>query len=405
MRINSYEYITIEYLIFWHPPESIRHIWAEHLYEILTKVNKEAPEGWLCNLLYPIVAKKPRALPVFEKDMILHLHHVLQLVRGHGLIKLLRKMWKIDDKTIRSCLSMTASNKVKEPIAILPKEDSTLQYVSEEENKNVSNATLQNFETPHPTRKRKEGDRTPLTNEREKYKQSVTFATPQRINNLKAYPNEGEGFVSCSVEGLVLNVAENFMLDDNRTVPGQCNSNGVLLDKSNPKPMEETNLRNSEEVISTIAIPKLFVDRYAQTYAVKKNKRYRRQTILKINKTEATIKIQADNCDVEQIVPAFESAIEQLDEKQEDTIRRPANKIGSIIAISSDNNPNTAIRVLTKVLTSDTYQLVKILFEELYMPAGKKNVSGIKSFVTNHSSLPKGGTRLTVEQNAIDAVI
>jgi hypothetical protein len=46
---------------------------------------------------------------------------------------------------------------------------------------------------------------------------------------------------------------------------------------------------------------------------------------LKINKTDATIKIQVNNCDVEQIVPAFESAIEWLDEKQEDTIQRLAH--------------------------------------------------------------------------------
>jgi hypothetical protein len=46
---------------------------------------------------------------------------------------------------------------------------------------------------------------------------------------------------------------------------------------------------------------------------------------LKINKTDATIKIQVNNYDVEQIVPAFESAIEWLDEKQEDTIQRLAH--------------------------------------------------------------------------------
>jgi hypothetical protein len=46
---------------------------------------------------------------------------------------------------------------------------------------------------------------------------------------------------------------------------------------------------------------------------------------LKINKTDATIKIQVINYDVEQIVPAFESAIEWLDEKQEDTIQRLAH--------------------------------------------------------------------------------
>lgn len=46
---------------------------------------------------------------------------------------------------------------------------------------------------------------------------------------------------------------------------------------------------------------------------------------MKINKTDATIKIQVNNYDVEQIVPAFESAIEWLDEKQEDTIQRLAH--------------------------------------------------------------------------------
>jgi hypothetical protein len=70
MRINSYEYTAINFLIFWHPLEGIKHIWAEHLYEILTKVNKGDPEGLLCNLMYPIDTKKPRALPVFEKEMI-----------------------------------------------------------------------------------------------------------------------------------------------------------------------------------------------------------------------------------------------------------------------------------------------------------------------------------------------
>jgi hypothetical protein len=36
---------------------------------------------------------------------------------GHGLIKLLKKMWRIDDKTIHSSLSMAASKKgVKDPV-------------------------------------------------------------------------------------------------------------------------------------------------------------------------------------------------------------------------------------------------------------------------------------------------
>jgi hypothetical protein len=34
--------------------------------------------------------------------------------------------------------------------------------------------------------------------------------------------------------------------------------------------MKETYLRNSEEVIFTIVTPKWLVDRYAQTYAIKK---------------------------------------------------------------------------------------------------------------------------------------
>jgi hypothetical protein len=110
-------------------------------------------------------------------------------------------------------------------------------------------------------RKRKGENRAPLTNEWKKYKQLTTFTLPQRINNSKAYPNEDDGFVSCSVE----NLAENVRLGDISTTPGQCN-------KSYPRPMKETYLRNSEEVIFTIVTPKWLVDRYAQAYAIKKAK-------------------------------------------------------------------------------------------------------------------------------------
>jgi len=49
--------------------------------------------------------------------------------------------------------------------------------------------------------------------------------------------------------------------------------------------------------------------------------------------------------------------------------------------------------------------LVKVTFENEYMTAEKTIISGIKSFLSDHSSLPEGGTRQTASQNAIDAVM
>jgi hypothetical protein len=135
--------------------------------------------------------------------------------------------------------------------------------------------------------------------------------------------------------------------------------------------------------------------------ATKKEKRRRRKTLLKIQKQVATIKIAVQKCHAVKIRPAFESTHGEIDNR---TIQRTAETIGSLIVIISENNPNTAAKVLEKVLELKSYSLVKNKFSEQYLPVHQKVVSGIKSFIAHHSNLPKGGSRQTDQQSVIDAV-
>jgi hypothetical protein len=136
-----------------------------------------------------------------------------------------------------------------------------------------------------------------------------------------------------------------------------------------------------------------------KTITKKKNKR---KTFWSSVKSAATIKFLVKEKDIEKAKPTF---IPSLEEKDERSIQMYADKIGSIIATMCENNPSTAARVLTKVLKSDAYPIVKVLFEDQYMSVTKEIVSGFKSFVKDHSNLPEGGTCRTAEQNAIDAVM
>jgi hypothetical protein len=223
----------------------------------------------------------------------------------------------------------------------------------------VYKGNSQNLESS-PQQSRKRRGEPSLTGEKEKCKKLASIATPEK-NDLRTYPSESESFAK-----------------------------GGSVD--------------AQDFHSTTELPKQMVTKYTQTKSEVQKKR-RRQTVLKINKRESSIKILVDDNDVEKAKPAFISLYEELDEKHEETIRTSANKIGSLIAIICDNNPMTAARTLAKVLTLETYPLVKNLFDDKYMSAEKKIVSGIQSFVADHCNLPDGGTRPAAIHNAIDAVL
>jgi hypothetical protein len=374
-----YEYETIKYLIFWHPPENVRVIWAEHLHGILTKTNEDAPMGWLWNLLHPIGSKKGKILKSSEKEMILYLHQMLKLAHGKSLVVPLAKMSGFSERTIRSLVSKSVCK------------DSSNKSLKEH---NVGTISSQTFETPQHQRKRKVEQRTPLTREMGKCKQLITFATPQSINSMKSYSKKVEGFIMHPVEGSFSGDAE-------------------LLEKVDPKPMVLNAYELDDENMGLkVAFSKLMVDKEVQTdkeTQAKANaqKKHRRRTILKINKPKTTIKILAQSCNAKNVTTAFKSSFEvdELDKTVDRTIQRSAHKIASLIAIVCDNNPNTAARALVKVLKLETYLPVKNSFEDKYMSEAKKIVSGIKHFVADHSNLPEGGTRRMAEQNAVSAVL
>lgn len=116
----------------------------------------------------------------------------------------------------------------------------------------------------------------------------------------------------------------------------------------------------------------------------------------------ATLKIALERFHSGSIRPEFKENHKILDDR---TIQSSAEKIAGIMAIICDNNLDTAAKVLASILKSKSYILVKNTFEGIYIPAIQKIISGISSFIKDHSNLPTGGTRLTAQQNAVDAVV
>jgi hypothetical protein len=78
----------------------------------------------------------------------------------------------------------------------------------------------------------------------------------------------------------------------------------------------------------------------------------------------ATIKIAVQKCHAAKIRPAFELTHEEIDNR---TIQRSAETIASLIAIISENNPNTVAIALGKVLALESYSLVNKKFSERYV--------------------------------------
>jgi hypothetical protein len=111
------------------------------------------------------------------------------------------------------------------------------------------------------------------------------------------------------------------------------------------------------------------------------------------------------DCDAETVKPNYQPRLEGAQEQDDRTIQRHADKLQSLIAILCNNDPNAAARSIIKVLNADNYHLVKDVFHGEFMTVEKKIVSGIKSFLADHLSLPEGGTRQTALRNAIDAVM
>jgi hypothetical protein len=256
-----YEYDTIKCLIFWQAPESIRLIWAEHLRKVLTKINKDAPNGWLRNLLNPIGSKMGITLTPSENDMILHLNNILKLPSGKTLNVQIAKMWGVNERTIRRLVSKSISNNLLNESM----KDSTRSMVSE------------NLKSPQHTKKRKEEQRTPSIAEKGNLKQSATFEMPQSINDLKSYTNKVAGLAVQSMEG---------------TVPGNIKLiEGVpvlLAIKAHKATAQKFGFENT--------ISKLMVDQETQTSKESQakshvKKKHRKKTILNINKPETTIKI------------------------------------------------------------------------------------------------------------------
>jgi hypothetical protein len=147
-------------------------------------------------------------------------------------------------------------------------------------------------------------------------------------------------------------------------------------------PMVNTLPNRDSQFNTNILNPKTYDFGTKKPLAKRKDKR---KTFWKLVKSAATIKFLIKEKDVEKAKPTFTHSLESKDER---SIQMYADKIGSITAIMCENNPSTAVRALTKVLKSDPYSTVKVLFETNYMPVTKEIVSGIRSFVKDHSNLP-----------------
>jgi hypothetical protein len=433
-------------LLVWQPPDNLQRLWAEHLHKILTKHKNGTRPGWLRNLIHPS-ERRTGQLTNVEKIIIKNLHNVLKSIIGlDGATVLISNIWGVSKRTIYRCIYMPAKGEI------------SLQRNS-----------------PERARKRNGEQRT------DKCKQQVTFATPQKILDLKAHNDSNnprfhnQDFEEAAVPLNKFTQVEKVSLTNSTptapaaTVLGnqdtktekaltvnkitQAEKASLIkfkqtkvtqTDKASLNKFTQTDKASLSKFTQTDKATKFtqtdkglltkftqtektsltkftqvdkvkvkispYTDKVLKTQGTQTEKelktlpekRNRRKTFLKIQKKTATIKIALKKFDHESIMPAFKTNYMELEDR---AIQRSAEKLESLIAIISDNNPDTAAKAMVRVLTTERYILVQKLFESQYIPVIQKIVLGIKSFISDHSNLPKGGLRQTVEQNAIDAVI
>jgi len=295
--------------------------------------------------------------------------------------KLLSNLWGVSERVIRRWASSTRKSVCphEETLTDSIQRLSLLQQTCEE--MEVGEKIINGFDSPKATQKRRVEERSPFSTRVEKCKQSSLLKTPIDIKALKSHLADSQRKPNlCSVEDLT---TSGIVESPDR---GH-NPNGFSFqnyhDPGIPKKLAKDN--SYKEMGKEKRIPK---------------SKARRKTFFKLMKTAATVKFYVTGA--KSLKPAYSPSCQRKDER---TIQTNAEKIADFIALVCENNPNTSGRSLATILSSDSHHLVKVTFENEYMTAEKTIISGIKSFLSDHSSLPEGGTRQTASQNAIDAVM
>lgn len=86
-------------LLCWQPPNTLKTIWADHLYSILIKHNNLTTSGWLRRLLHPSTEKKG-SLENVEREMVQNLYKIINLKPRGFSVALLAKMWGVSKRCI-----------------------------------------------------------------------------------------------------------------------------------------------------------------------------------------------------------------------------------------------------------------------------------------------------------------